>query len=265
MTTHPTPELISRYASDDAGVDDATVWAVEAHLESCAVCRGLLTDAVDPGTSDLLARVSEGISAGIAAGPPPVRRRRRLRRTGVAARVLPWLATAVFLMLAAALFEQAFPDAPSLVLLLAPVAPLLPIAAAWSRRTDPAWELIATMPRTGLALLLRRTLAVLAAVIPVLAAAAWGTGHSPALWLLPCLAFTAGSLALGGLIGIDRAALALAVAWSGAVVVPSMVTDRLPVVLAGGNWPAWTAATVLLAALVLVRASDHRRFGAGGS
>ncbi|MFC3381060.1 zf-HC2 domain-containing protein [Couchioplanes azureus] len=265
MSTHPTPELISRYASGDAGVDDATVWAVEAHLESCGTCRGLLTDAVDPGTRDLLQRVSEGISAGIAAGPAPVRRRRRLRRTGVAARVLPWLATAVFLMLSATLFEQAFPDAPSLVLLLAPVAPLLPIAAAWSRRTDPAWELMASMPRTGLALLLRRTLAVLAAVVPVLAVAAWGTGHSPALWLLPCLAFTAGSLALGGLVGIDRAALALAVVWSAAVVVPSMATDRMPVVLRGGSWPLWAVSTVLLAAVVLARAADHRRFGTGGS
>ncbi|MEV6597247.1 zf-HC2 domain-containing protein [Actinoplanes sp. NPDC051346] len=265
MTPHPSTELISRYAEGATDVDDATVWAVEAHLESCATCRGLLTDVVDPGTRDLLERVSEGISSGIAAGPPPVLRRRRLRRTGVTARVLPWLATAVALMLAAVLFEELYPDVPSLVLLLAPVAPLLPIAASWSRRTDPAWELVATMPRTGLVLLLRRTLAVLAAVIPVLAVAAWGTGHSPAVWLLPCLAFTAGSLALGGLVGLERAALALTVVWSAGVVLPSLVSDRLSALLSGGSWPVWAVITVVLVGLVIIRAGDHRRFGAGGN
>ncbi|MBF9130673.1 zf-HC2 domain-containing protein [Plantactinospora sp. S1510] len=262
MTTHPTSALISRYAVGAADVDDATVWAVEAHLESCAACRTLLADAVDPGTRDLLGRVADGIADGIATGPGPVRRR-RLRRTGVAARVLPWLATAAGLMLAAVVFERTFESLPSLVLLLSPVAPLLPVAAAWSRRTDPAWELLATMPRAGLWLLLRRTLAVLAVVVPVLAVAGWWTGQSPALWLLPALAFTAGSLALGGLVGVDVAALGLAVAWSAAVVAPSLAGRRLPAILAGGSWPGWAVITVALLAVVLVRAADHRHLGAG--
>lgn len=178
MTTHPTPTLISQYASGGADVDDTTIWAVEAHLEGCAACRAVLTDAADPGTRDLLDRVADGIASGIATGPGPVRRH-RLLRTGVAARVLPWLVTATGLMLAAALFEWTFDSLPSLVLLIAPVAPLLPVAAVWSRRLDPAWELTATMPRTGLPLLMRRTLGVLSAVIPVLAVAGWFTGHSP--------------------------------------------------------------------------------------
>ncbi|MFI5494920.1 anti-sigma factor family protein [Actinoplanes sp. NPDC051859] len=263
MNTHPSPDLISRYATGDTDVDEATLWAMEAHLETCADCRDHVTAAIDPGTQDLLARVAEGVSAGIATGPAPAGPRRRLRRTGVAARVLPWLATAGLLIGAAVIFERLFPEMPSLVLLLAPVVPLLPVAAAWSRRTDPAWELVASMPRTGLQLLLRRTLSVLAAVIPALALAAWGTGHSPALWLLPCLAFTAGTLALGGLFGIDRAAIGLTIAWSAAVVVPSMVTARLPALLSGGSWPVWAVLTALLVGLVLVRGADHRRFGAG--
>ncbi|MEV4756681.1 zf-HC2 domain-containing protein [Micromonospora sp. NPDC049559] len=262
MNTHPTPVLISRYAAGGAGVDDATVWAVEAHLESCAACRALLADAVGPATRDLLDLVGDGIAAGIAAGPGPTRRR-RLRPTGVTARILPWLATAVGLILAALAFEQTVRSLPSLVLLVAPVAPLLPVAAAWSRRTDPAWELMATVPRRGLWLLLRRTLAVLAAVGPVLAVAGWLTGHSPALWLLPCLAFAAGSLALGGLVGVDRAAIGLATGWSVAVVLPSLAGRRLPAVLEGGSWPGWALLTVALTALVLVRAADHRRLGAG--
>ena len=39
-------------------------------------------------------------------------------------------------------------------------------------------------------------------MIPALAVAGWMTGASPARWLLPCLAFTAGALALGELIGL---------------------------------------------------------------
>lgn len=262
MNAHPPPALISRYAAGGGGVDDASVWAVEAHLESCTGCRASLAAAVDPGTRDLVDQTAGRIAAGIDAGPGPARHR-RLRRTGVAARVLPWLAAAAGLMLAAVAFDQVVDRLPSLVLLAAPVVPLLPVAAVWSRRTDPAWELVAAVPRTGLWLLLRRTLAVLAAVVPVLAVAGWWTGYSPALWLLPCLAFTAGSLALGGVMGVDRAALALALAWSAGVVVPSLAANRLPVILTGGSWLGWGMATIALTAVVFVRAADHRRFGTG--
>lgn len=252
MTTHPTPTVISQYASGGADVDDTTIWAVEAHLETCATCRALLTDVADPGTRDLLDRVAGDIAVAIATGPRPAPRRRFLR-TGVVGRLLPWLGTAAGLLLAAVLFESTFDSLPSLVLLLAPVVPLLPVAAVWSRHVDPAWELTATMPRTGLALLMRRTLAVLVTVVPVLAVAGWGTGHSPSLWLLPALGFTAGALALGGLVGVDRAALGLTVSWCAGVVAPSLVGRQLPAILTDGSSPGWAAVTATLAAVVLVR------------
>ncbi|WP_432970703.1 zf-HC2 domain-containing protein [Dactylosporangium sp. CA-233914] len=253
MSIHPEFTLIERYGAGAGGLDDASVWAIEAHLEGCDGCRRILAGAIDDRTRALLDRVALGVAAGLDRGPAPAPRR-RARRSGIAARVLPWLATATALMLAAVLFERTFEWLPSLVLLLAPVAPLLPVAAAWSRRTDPAWELIAATPRAGAGLLLRRTLAALAAVIPVLALAGWWTGHAPALWLLPCLAFTAGTLALGGPGRVDRAAVALAAGWAAAVVAPSLATARLPVVLSAGSWPGWAAAIAVLAAVVGVRA-----------
>ncbi|GIJ77875.1 hypothetical protein SAMN05443287_105409 [Micromonospora phaseoli] len=262
MSTCPSPAVISGYAQGAGDVDDVTVWAVETHLESCASCRALLAEAVDPQTRKLLDHVVETIAAGIAAGPAPARRRSR-RRTGAVGRALPWLVVAAGLMLVAVGFEKSYPSLPSLVLLVAPVAPLLPTAAAWSRRTDPAWELLASMPRTGLGLLLWRTLTVLAAVVPVLAVAGWRTGHSPALWLLPCLAFTAGALALGGLVGVDRAALGLAALWAAGVVVPSLSARQLPALLTTESWPGWAVATVALTAAVLLRATDHRHLGVG--
>ncbi|MER7276323.1 hypothetical protein ABT369_17910 [Dactylosporangium sp. NPDC000244] len=214
-------------------------------------------NADDDDIRALVERAAAGIAAGIEEGPGPVRGR-RFRPAGLAGRVAPWLAAAGALMLAAVALEQTFTSLPSLVLLLAPVAPLLPVAAAWSRRTDPAWELLASVPRFGLGLLLRRTLAALAAVIPLLALAGWATGHAPALWLLPGLAFTAASLALGGLTGVDRAALGLAAAWAGFVIVPSLATARLPAVLAAGAWPGWAAAVVALAAVAVVRTAFNR-------
>jgi len=262
VTEHPRNQLIAAYATGATTLDDATVWAVEAHLETCPQCRAVLARAVDGDTRAMLDRMAAEIDAGVAAGPGPVRRN-RFRYTGFTALVLPWLAMAAGLMTAAVAFDLIFDDLPSVVLLLSPVAPLIPVAAAWNRRSDPAWELLAASPRSGLWMLLRRTLLVLALVLPVLGVAGWVTGHSPAVWLLPCLAFTAGSLALGGLIGVDRAAVALTVLWSVGVVAPSLAVDRLPDLLTGGAWPVWAALTSVLSILVLARAADFRRPRAG--
>ena len=123
------------------------------------------------------------------------------------------------------------------MLLVAPVAPLLGVAAVWSAGLDPAHELVVASPRAGLYLVLRRTLAVLVVVIPALTVAGWLAGASPARWLLPCLAFTAGALALGELIGLRRAAAALALAWTAGVITPSVLTARTPVVLEPASLP----------------------------
>jgi hypothetical protein len=139
------------------------------------------------------------------------------------------------------------------VLLLAPVAPLVAVAAAWSRGLDPAYEIVVASPRAGLDLALRRTAGVLLVVIPALAVAGWLVGASPARWLLPCLAFTIGALALGDVIGLRRAATGLAAAWSLAVVAPSLVTARPTVLLSPDALPGWAAATVLVAAALALR------------
>jgi hypothetical protein len=111
------------------------------------------------------------------------------------------------------------------------------------------------------ALLLRRTLAILATLVPVMALISWNTGHAPLLWLLPCLAATTATLALGSRIGVPRAAAAVAVAWTLVAVVPAATTDRLPQLLSAGSQPGWAVATVALAAVVHLRADDFRRLG----
>ena len=84
-------------------------------------------------------------------------------------------------------------------------------------------------------MVLRRTLAVLVVVIPALTVAGWLAGASPALWLLPCLAFTAGALALGELIGLRWAAGVLALAWTAGVIAPSVLAARTPVAVGTGQ------------------------------
>jgi hypothetical protein len=158
------------------------------------------------------------------------------------------------------LLDQVMPALPSLVLLLAPLAPLPGVAVAWSRRADPAWELVAVTPAAGLTMLLRRTAVVLAVMVPALALAGVGTPASLALMLLPALAFTAFTIALGGLLGVRRAAMGVAAVWVAVVVAPSVATAELPILLRPSSVPGWALATVALAAFAATRAGDYRRF-----
>jgi hypothetical protein len=172
---------------------------------------------------------------------------------------VPWLTMTVAVVACAALLQSIQPSLPSMVALLAPVAPLPGVAIAWSRRHDPAWELIAGTPAAGLAMLLRRTAAVLAVVVPALALASSRTGVSLALTLLPCLAFTAATIALGGFVGVRRAALGLGAVWSLAVVVPAVASAQLPVVLQPGSSLIWALLTLVLAGFAAARSDNFRR------
>ncbi|MDM4720229.1 zf-HC2 domain-containing protein [Micromonospora sp. WMMA1363] len=261
MTRHPNLAVIARYAGGGDGLDEATVWSVEAHLENCADCRARLAGSVGDQTRALLDRIASGLDVGIAAGPPPAHAARpwsAMRRRWFVWALVPWLAMTVAVLGCAYLLDRLRPDLPSLVLLLAPVAPLPGVAVAWSRRADPAWELVAGTPGAGLAMLLRRAVVVLAVVVPALALLGIGSGISMALMLLPSLAGTAATIALGGVLGLHRAATGIGAAWGVAVVVPSMATMNLPVVLSPGSIPIWALITAALVAVTATRADGYR-------
>lgn len=257
MTTHPSPAVLARYADREADLDEVTTWSVEVHLESCAGCRAVLVT----GRDDLLARVAASVDAAIATGPAPAPRRRwsaAWHRWFVWA-LLPWLTMTLAVLGCAVLLQSMQPDFPALVLLLAPVAPLPAVAVAWGRRFDPAWELIAGAPAAGLAMLLRRTAAVLAVIVPALALAGAHTGVSLAVALLPCLAFTAATIAVGAFVGVRRAAVGLGAAWTLAVIAPTLVTADLPAVLQPGTAPGWAVITLALVGLAAARADHFHR------
>jgi Putative zinc-finger len=261
MKTHPNLAVISRYADGGAGLDDATVWSVEVHLEECADCRARLAGSTGGDTRELLDRVAAAVDRGIATSPAPARVRRAWsapRRRWLIWALAPWLGMTLTALVCAWMLESLKPDMPSLVLLLAPVAPLPGVAMAWSRRVDPAWELIAGTPGAGLMMLLRRTATVLAVVVPALALVGAGTRESLALMLLPCLACTAATIGLGGRIGVRRAAIGVGVTWAAAVVLPSLVTADVPAVLQPGSVPVWALVTAALGAYAATRAGDYR-------
>jgi len=270
--SHPARTLIERYADADERLDEASVWVLEAHLETCPACRDVVAARVYAGEpsvqeagvsgSALLARVGSTLAGLIEAGPVPAptpRRWLRVHRRWAVWSLVPWLLMTALILLAALVLERTAPQRPSLVLLLAPVAPLLGVAAAWNRRTDPAWELVAGSPRSGLWLLLRRTVVVLVAVIPVAMAVSLLGGHTPVVWLLPCLALTTMTLALGGRFGLHRAAGGIAVGWVGAVLSPPLLSGGAPVVLDAAAQPVWLLVAVVAAALIVLRVDDYRR------
>jgi hypothetical protein len=261
MTTHPIPAVIARYAGRGADLDEATVWSVEVHLEACSACRAVLAGGATDDTRARLDRVAAAVGRGIAAGPAPAPRRpvRAVLHRWAVWNLVPWLAMTVATLGCAVLLGVLAPALPSLVALLAPVAPLPGVAVAWSRRHDPAWELIAGTPAAGLTVLLRRTAAVLAVVVPALALASTGAGVSLALTLLPCLAFTAATIALGAFVGVRRAAIGLGLVWALAVMAPAVYTAELPVLLGPGSVPGWALLTVVLAGFAAVRTGAFRR------
>ncbi|MCX4725752.1 zf-HC2 domain-containing protein [Streptomyces sp. NBC_01306] len=269
--THPTTMVLARYADGGRGLDDAALWSVEVHLDTCGDCREELARNVTPATTDVLGRVAVSLDRAIDTSPLPARRRTyavgtyavAVHRRRLAWALAPWLAVTVAVLGCGVLLNSAEPSLPSLVLLLAPVAPLPGVAVAWSRRTDPVWELIATTPAAGLAMVLRHTLAVLVVVLPALLVAGVSTGTSLVLILLPCLAFTAATLALGAFIGVRRAAIGLGTAWSAAVLLPSVAARSLSPVLQPGSDAVWAVITVALAAVTLFAAPHFRRLTSG--
>ncbi|MCA2216971.1 zf-HC2 domain-containing protein [Jidongwangia harbinensis] len=261
MTAHVPAATLTAYASGDLGADDAMAWPVEAHLENCPRCQDRLAELVTGPVQEILAVARTAVLAESRSGPRPARRRRlrRLSYRWLSPSVIPWALVTLIAVAAAFLLDEAFSARSSVVLLLAPVAPLSGLAVAWSRRWDPAWETVSGTARAGLDLLLRRTVVILLTVLPLLAVVGWRVGANPALWLLPCLTFTAAALLLGGLIGVSRAAALIGAAWMLAVALPALVMVRLPVLVQPESLRGWAVAAVALAGLVVLRAGDHRQ------
>ncbi|GGW04492.1 hypothetical protein GCM10010230_42120 [Streptomyces narbonensis] len=170
-------------------------------------------------------------------------------------------------------YGAGFQGARSWLLAASPVLPLGGVAVSYGRHADPLYEITAATPSGGLRLLLTRTAAVLAVCVPLLTAG--GALLPPvagfpgaAAWLLPGLALTLATLALGSFVGCRAAAATLAGGWLLAVTGPllgqpgagtggaAVLTRYFSGLVAQGSWAA--AALACAALLVLRRRSfDH--------
>ncbi|MGW4482998.1 zf-HC2 domain-containing protein [Amycolatopsis sp. NPDC004368] len=255
---HVPDRMLTGYLDGEPLPGDAE-WAAEAHLETCAVCRGRL--AALSTADSLVTDVWAGLQPQLTKAPRPAPSRLKVGLRGWATPVmLPWLVMMVLVAAVAVLIDRALPNTLSFVQLFAPVLPVLGVAAAWSRGLDQAYEVVAASPRAGLDLVLRRTTAVLVLVLPVLLVAGWLSGTNLGLALVPSLAFTTGTLALGAVIGVARAGLVLVAAWVAVLVVPTLAKGY-SFALQPGSLPVWGGIFALTAVVVVLRRGAFTRLG----
>ncbi|MFB7667121.1 zf-HC2 domain-containing protein [Kitasatospora sp. NPDC056138] len=94
---HASRRLIDDYARGDATMAADTLWALEAHLETCAPCRSLLAGSVSTGAPDIAALL-DTVRAGLepqldaAVRASSLRRRPRWLSAWMTPVMAPWLA-----------------------------------------------------------------------------------------------------------------------------------------------------------------------------
>lgn len=268
-TWHTDEDLLGAYL---AGCLDALQGAsVEQHLVACADCRTRVGPLVD--TPDL-ALAWAGVQAAVERPAQPlfIRLARRLGLseptsvllTASASLRTAWLSSSLvalgFAFLAAQLSDgKIWP-----FLLVAPLVPVIGVAASYGPSTDPLETLIVTSPYGRTRLILVRALAVLTTCLPVsllLSLMLPGPLWIAAAWLGPALAMIPVLLAVASFVGPRAAAGVLALSWS-AVVLAS--TRRLP-----ATWPVepdrqlvFLALAAAAVAVLALRSRRTRQIGA---
>lgn len=263
---HLDDQVLRSYTEDRLA--DADAWSVEAHLDRCAACRARLTP--DAASAEIIAAVAAEWQRGLPPQGRPRRgtasRRRLLMMTAGPAARAAWLGSvALTVAMSLAFAAGQLPIRSWLLLLIAPVLPVLGTAASYGRHTDPLHELVESTPFSGLRIVLWRTLSMLVVCVPV----AFGAGLAadlgePVMWLLPCAALTGVSLCLGSVMDPARAAAAVVTAW--AMLVVGTADDAAAghaTVIASATGPAWLAVTVAAAGLMFVRRA-HLAEGVSG-
>ncbi|MCP3802988.1 hypothetical protein NLX83_27310 [Allokutzneria sp. A3M-2-11 16] len=261
----PAPTLVA-YAVED--LSDVDSWSVEAHLVACADCRAALTRA-SAGTpaAATVGLVHERMALDLPAQRAPASRLRQfflLLRGAPGARA-SWLLALGLVLVAATALDATIAtagladrgtwwfDHGSYVVLVAPLLQIAGVALSYGPWIDPCHEMTGSSPLGGLRLLLIRTALVLAAVVPATLLLGMVTGRgTPVLTLLPGLGLTTLTLALGSVVQLRHAALAVGGAWLAVSVAPLLV-DSVPYLLASPRPAVWVPVIVLSSATVLLR------------
>ncbi|GGU37182.1 zf-HC2 domain-containing protein [Streptomyces coeruleorubidus] len=228
MSWHVPEEDLRAYARGELAAP--ALWSADAHLNACAVCRGVLAEVSDPVALDagwerldaeldaprvgllesLLVRAGvAGHTARLLAAAPVLRR--------------SWLGAVVVVLLLSVGAGHAVQggEFPTLFLALAPLLPLAGVALSYGPALDPTYEMAVVAPMHGFRLLMIRTVAVLAVVLGLNGLATLALpeyGLRALAWLLPALALTATGLALTPRLGPVLAPSLAGGAWVGLLV-----------------------------------------------
>jgi hypothetical protein len=263
---HLDPEAIRRYAQGTAPPELAA--SAEAHLMKCETCRSAIESYVDTRRMESIwHEVIDRADAPRRSWPE-----RMLVRLGVneaTARLIaatptlrgPWLLAVAGVLALAAWAAQIDERFLLMFLVVAPLGPLAGVGVAFAGGLDPTREIGLAAPYSGLRLLLIRTAAVLAATVPIVAAAGLalpGSGWLAAAWLLPTAGLTCAALALTARMTPVVAVGAVATAWV-LMTAPTAVAGHidlafgvgaqlfwLTVAIGGGLWLALTRHTVTI-------------------
>jgi hypothetical protein len=263
MTWHADTELLAAYATGD--IDDARAFSLEAHLLSCSQCRsacGSLADRarLEEAWADIVDRVDRP-HAGIA--------ERALRRIGVRehiARLLvatPSLQLSWFAAVAAALafaVLAAYGGATGMLpfLVIAPLIPLVGVAAAYGPGIDPTYEIGLSAPMRGFHVLLVRSSAVLSTSLLLAGASSLFLPRldwTAAAWLLPSLTLSALALSLSTVVDPLWAAGSVAMTWIGTVTAVERIADPRYATFRGPGQLTFALVTVAAVALLVARRS----------
>ncbi|MGC9541756.1 zf-HC2 domain-containing protein [Streptomyces sp. UG1] len=221
---HVPDSVLQAYAAGRLGSPGLA--QADAHLARCTACRSRLAPYGDRARTDAgWARLDAAKDVPL---PGAIERALvRLRIPEHTARLIfatpalrrSWLAgTAVTLLLTLALARIGHTASATLpFLVVAPVLPVVGVAASFGPRADPMYEMTLVAPIHGLRLLLLRTVTVVAtAMLPTATTAVAMPG--PALqafgWLLPSLALTTLTLALSARFDPAVAAGSVGGAWT---------------------------------------------------
>jgi len=287
QTWHASPALLRAYADETCGPSDA--WSLEAHLVSCPTCRAELALALSPQDEQYLREQRASLLLDLPAQRDVVASGRM--RTWLHWVVRPAAMVCVVVMVLVATVVDVvvggFHGGPpgtvglpgtgggtvAMLWLLAPLMPVVGVAVATAGEADPAREAVLATPTAGLRLLLWRS-AMIVAVAAVLTMLAGGVlalagmgGGWQVRWLLPAVAITSATLALGSVLSIERAAAVVSVAWLILTLGPSIVAHgvldawryllvaEVPAVLSSRGQVVWAFVLVLTVVLMVRRRS----------
>jgi hypothetical protein len=270
QTWHADHDLLAAYAAGT--LDPVNGASVEQHLDRCAQCRASIRSHADLPMLDL---AWTSILETVETPELPVAAR-VARRFGVseptsvllgatASLRTAWVSSAIVALgFAVVAVYLSGGGALAPFLLVAPLIPVLGVAAAYGPHEDPLEALIVTAPYGRTRLILLRTLAVLVSVLPAAIVAGFfvpGPVWLAVAWLGPALALVPVLMALSSFVGPRVGAAVVTLAWS-ATVLPStrVVPPTWPVELE--QQLAYAGLAGLALVVLFVRSRQDRQIGA---